>query len=193
VKLINTLTSSKLFKEYQGNKRLQWMIVIIVGILCLSVVKQLMDGLSPVRLETKAQLDLLARLNNVRHLPMDTALLTSSQQQLTNTKQTITTVSSLSTAEAQGLQDIEQRIGGLITRKRLNLIGSEEIKLGGRKFWSVRIEVAGQLAEDQFISLLRFFDANQHDTRLSSLQYSATRSKSISLVTDLLYASNDND
>ncbi|MFT7413119.1 MAG: type II secretory pathway pseudopilin PulG [Paraglaciecola sp.] len=187
VNLIENLSKNQLIVEYKNNIRLQWMLVIIVGIIALSLLKQIYDALDTQATDTKSQLNLQARLNSAAKQSFDSATLLSNQKEVEDLLSSFSDIASSSTAEAQALQDIDDKIGVLLKRKRLNLIGSQEILAGNRVLWAVRIEVNGQLAEKDFIQVLSFFDANQKNARITSMQYSPKISNTISLVADLMY------
>lgn len=187
VNVINQLKQSQIASEYTKNKRLQWMLTLIVVIVVLSFAKYTLDILTDYKAEAKTQLNLLTKLTNSANSPIDESLLTSITNHLQKQTEKITTVISSSTAEAQALEDIELNVGNLVTRKRLNLIGSEELTWGDQTFWSVRIEIAGQLEENKFVSLLKSFDSSNKNKRITSMQYSPKASNSINLVVDMLY------
>jgi hypothetical protein len=187
VNLIENLSKNQLIVEYKNNIRLQWMLVIIVGMIALSLLKQIYDALDTQATDTKSQLNLQARLNSAAKQSFDSATLLSNQKEVEDLLSSFSDIASSSTAEAQALQDIDDKIGVLLKRKRLNLIGSQEILAGNRVLWAVRIEVNGQLAEKDFIQVLSFFDANQKNARITSMQYSPKISNTISLVADLMY------
>ena len=90
-------------------------------------------------------------------------------------------------AEAQALAEVEQKLGKLLSRKRLNLLGSESLVGAKPILWQVRVEIAGQLAELDLIELLQHFDNQNKHARIASFQYSPKTSNSINLVVDLLY------
>jgi hypothetical protein len=187
VNLIENLSKNQLIVEYKNNIRLQWMLVIIVGMIALSLLKQIYDALDTQATDTKIQLNLQAKLNSAAKQSFDSATLLSTQKEVEELLSSFSDIASSSTAEAQALQDIDDKIGVLLKRKRLNLIGSEEILAGNRVLWAVRIEVNGQLAEKDFIQVLSFFDANQKNARVTSMQYSPKISNTINLVADLMY------
>ncbi|MGS2719900.1 hypothetical protein [Paraglaciecola aestuariivivens] len=181
------LAQSQLVKEYQANKRLQWMVVGIGVILLLSFLKQISVVLSDKQAEIQTQLKHFAKLKSVANQTFDSNLMQSIQAQVDSTLDNFMSVASSSTAEAQGLQDIDNKIGKYVKRKRLNLIGSEQVLAGNQEMWSVRIEIAGQVSEQDFVKILSHFDASQTTTRIASMQYSPKTSDSFSLVTDLIY------
>jgi hypothetical protein len=187
VNLIEKFSNHQLVIEFKNNTRLQWMVVVIMAIITLSLLKQISDALDTKRIGAKSQLNLQARLNSAAKQNFDSTILLSTQGEVDDILSSFSDIASSSTAEAQALQDIDDKIGVFLSRKRFNLIGSEEILAGNRLLWSVRIEVKGQLAEKDFIQVLSFFDSNQKDARITSMQYSPKISNTISLVADLMY------
>ncbi len=184
---LDTLKNSQLVTEYNKNKRLQWMILGIAVIIVISAIKSIVDDLSESKLDASNQLELLARLNHSTNENFDMLTFEDITKQAEEKMLEFSSVASASVAEAQGLKDIDEKIGGLLKRKRLNLIGSDELKFGRGTFWSVRIEISGQLEESDFIQMMSFFDNTQLTTRIASMQYSPKTSNSISLVVDLIY------
>jgi hypothetical protein len=185
--VLATLKNNQLVTEYNKNKRLQWMILGIAVIIIMSAIKSIADDLSEYRLDAKSQIELLARLNHSAKENVNMQAFEETAKQAEQKMLKFSSVASASVAEAQGLKDIDEKIGGILKRKRLNLIGSEELKFGGRIFWSVRIEISGQLAESDFIQMASFFDNTQLTARIASMQYSPKTSNSISLVVDLIF------
>lgn len=184
---LDTLKNSQLVTEYKKNKRLQWMILGIAVIIVVSAIKRIADDLSEYKEEAKSQLELLSRLNQSAKENFDMQTFEDIAKQAEQKMLEFSSVASASVAEAQGLEDVDEKIGGLLKRKRLNLIGSDELRFGGRTFWSVRIEISGQLVESDFIQIASFFDNTQLTTRIASMQYSPKTSNSISLVVDLIF------
>lgn len=193
MKVIEKVLNSELIKEYQSNKRLQWMVVGIAAVLVVSLCKQISVSLGSQRDATKNQLRLLSKLISTANQEFNAKELLVLESNVESALSSIKTVASASTAEAQALQDIEQKIGKYISRKRLKLIGSDEVLAGNHVFWSVRIEIAGQLNEKDFIQVLHFFDTTKEDARISSMQYSPKTSNTITLVVDLMYKRGSND
>jgi hypothetical protein len=191
--LLQKLINSQLYTEYQSNKRLQWMAVLIVTILTLSLVKQLSEILSEQRSQTSRQVNLLTRLTQTSTSVIDPEVVRKSDDAYANLLSSLPQASSPSTAEAQALVEVEQKIGLLLTRKRLNLLGSEAIGNNGQEIWSVRIEITGKLKEQDLIEVLGLFDAKVQHRRIASFQYSPTASNTINLVIDLMYMRANND
>ncbi|WP_416305722.1 hypothetical protein [Neptunicella sp. SCSIO 80796] len=187
------IKSSQAYAEFESNIRLQWMLVAIIIILAASFAKYLADGLNAERNEVKQQINLLARLQNAATLPLDEVKLTETNQNLQIALKNIPTVSSSSTAEAKALTDIEKMVGSLIKRKRINLLGSEQLQIGQVPFWSVRVDIAGQLNTTDFIEFLSYFDQDAKSRRIASLQYSPKTSNSLNLVVDMLYQRDRNE
>ncbi|WP_438864989.1 hypothetical protein [Neptunicella sp.] len=190
---VTRFKQSQAFAEYQSNPRLQWMVVAIVGMLALSLVKYFIDDLSLQQADVKQQINLLARLQSTAKQPLDEQQLTATNENFQLAIKNIPSVSSSSTAEAKALTDIEKIIGKLIKRKQINLLGSEELKVGQHPFWTVRVDISGQLNESNFIEFLSYFDQSAKNRRIASLQYSPKTSDSINLVVDMLYKRDGNE
>jgi hypothetical protein len=183
---------SQMFIEYQQNKRLQWMLVLIVTILALSLLKQLSDNRQQQRLQAQSQIELLARLKQSAHNNIDANIVESIKTAYSSWIDLLPKAASSSVAEAQALTDIDKNLGKLLKRKRLNLLGSEQLTDNNQVIWQVRVEISGQLAELDLIELLQHFDNQHKHARITSFQYSPKTSNSISLVVDLIYKRAEN-
>jgi hypothetical protein len=183
---------SQMFIEYQQNKRLQWMLVLIVTILALSLLKQLSDNRQQQRLQAQSQIELLARLKQSAHNNIDANIVESIKTAYSSWIDLLPKAASSSVAEAQALTEIDKNLGKLLKRKRLNLLGSEQLTDNNQVIWQVRVEISGQLAELDLIELLQHFDNQHKHARITSFQYSPKTSNSISLVVDLIYKRAEN-
>ena len=186
------LYQNKFFIEYQNNKRLQWMLVLIVAILVLSLMKKFTDGMQQQRSETLSQITLLEKLSQTAQNNTPVTIIESISIAYKYWNNSIPTAISGSIAEAKALTEIEQKLGMMITRKRVNLIGSEQLSDSKQVFWQVRVEIAGQMAELDLIKLLQHFDNNAQHARIASFQYAPKVSNSLNLVVDLLYRRTEN-
>jgi hypothetical protein len=185
--LIKKLAKSQLIAEYKQNKRLQWMVLLILCILAISLLKQFSDELSLQSNQTQNQLDLLARLEQTAQHTIDENIIASINRGYSDWLEYLPSAASASVAEAQALTEIEQNIGTLLKRKRLNLLGSERLIGSKQDIWQVRVEIAGQLDELNLIELLTHFDNTDKHARIASFQYSPKTSNSINLVIDVIY------
>ena len=187
MKLIEQFKQSASYQSLSENRRLQWMLVAIVAILCLSVAKSAVDSTSEPMGETRNQLALLAKLKASENQTIDPLQQSEIQQQLDEVLNLIPQATSISTAEAKTLADIESIIGQNLNNQRLNLLGTEEISAGNEIFWSVRVDVAGRVKEKELLSVLEHFDGDVSNGRLASFRFSPKTSDSINMVVDMLY------
>lgn len=185
--MLQKFYQSQLYIEYNKNRRLQWMSVGIVIILTLSLIKFYSDQQQQNRLQTKQQLALLAKYELTAQSKTDPAISEAIDTANIAWLEVLPTAQSTSVAEAQALTEIEQKVGTLLSRKRLNLLGSEQLEGAKTILWQVRVEIAGQLSEVNLIELLQNFDNQNKHARIASFQYSPKTSNSINLVVDLLY------
>lgn len=163
------------------------MVVLIFLILAVSLIKSLSETVNHQKRETIQQINLLARLTQSAQNTIDEKIVKNLDETYTKAISSLPQASSPSTAEAQALIDVEQKIGSMLTQKRLNLLGSEPVIENDQTFWSVRIEVSGKLTETKLIDLLKYFDRGVEHRRIASFQYSPKISNSINLVIDLMY------
>lgn len=185
--MLHKLYQSQLYIEYNKNHRLQWMTVGIVIILTLSLIKFYSDQQQQNRVQTQQQLALLAKYELTAQSQTDPAISAAIETANTAWLDALPTAQSASVAEAQALAEVEQKVGSLLSRKRLNLLGSEQLAGAKPILWQVRVEIAGQLSEVNLIELLQHFDNQHKHARIASFQYSPKTSNSINLVVDLLY------
>lgn len=179
--------------EYRGNRRLQWMLVAVLIILCISSIKWISDAITEIHDDVQRLVDLSARLEYTAAQPFNDELLQESQKTLEQALEVVPGAGSMSTAEAQALKQLERVLGDLIQQKRLNLLGSEEVKSNNTIFWQVRVEISGRLNNKDLIELLAHFDASQPHRRINALRYRPKASNTISLVADFLFRQADNE
>jgi hypothetical protein len=185
--MLQKFYQSQLYLEYNKNRRLQWMSVGIVVILTLSLIKFYSDQQQQNRLQTQQQLAFLAKYKITAQSETDPAISAAINAANKAWLEVLPTAQSASVAEAQALAEVEQKMGELVSRKRLNLLGSEQLSGAEPVLWQVRVEIAGQLSELDLIELLQYFDNQNKHARIASFQYSPKSSNSINLVADLLY------
>jgi len=185
--MLQQFYQSQLYVEYNKNRRLQWMCVGICIILTLSLIKFYTDQQQENREQTQQQLALLAKYKLTALSKADPAISVAIDAANTRWLEALPAAQSASVAEAQALAEVEQKIGKLLSRKRLNLLGSEPLAGAKPILWQVRVEIAGQLSELDLIELLQHFDNQNKHARITSFQYSPKASNSINLVVDLLY------
>jgi hypothetical protein len=169
------------------------MMVFIVLILAITLIKQFSDNINQQRSETLTQINLLARLTQTANNTIDENVISNLEASYARVLNTLPQATSASTAEAQALTEVEKNLGVMITRKRLNLLGSEQLGQNHQAFWTVRIEVSGQLSEKKLIDLLKFFDSEVQHRRIASFQYSPKISNTINIVIDLMYMRDNNE
>lgn len=187
MKFMQSFYQSSLYVEYQNNLRLRWMSVAIAAIIALSLLKYFSDAVHLQRSQTQSQIELLARLELAAKSGPNDEVADEISSAYFNWLEALPNAASSSVAEAQALTEVEQQFGTLFKRKRLNLVGSEQLAGMTRDFWQVRIEVAGQMAELDLIELLQHFDSQHKYARIASFQYSPKTSNTINLVIDLIY------
>ncbi|MBC3764943.1 hypothetical protein [Neptunicella marina] len=190
---IQTILNSPVMQEFKRNLRLQWLLLLVIAILGLSATKALFDKVETSKQTVSQQLTLLSRLKLAASVPLENTKIEVVDKLLMTHLERIPAVASSSIAEAKALEDVEKKIGILLKRKRINLLGSDLIELPSTNLWSVRLEIAGQLTPEDFIKFIEHFDINSENMRISSLQYSPKTSNSISIVIDILYKREANE
>lgn len=181
------IQNSNLYKEVQGNIRLQWLLVAILAILLLSFSKNVSDGVNNKEQQLLDDLGLLGKLSAISQAPLDE---NESQRVSTLVGQQLDKLpnaTSMSIAEATALAFSEKNVGKTVDNLRVDIIGAQSIVLGNTRFWQVRIKIEGRLAPLKLIDFMSEFDGEQIGQRLITLQYRPGASNVLSAVFDLLY------
>ncbi len=173
--------------EIQNNRRLQWMVLVVLLILFYLLHSVAGSVIKDLRSDTQNLVDLAARLEQTAAQAFDDGQLTESGKQLDEALDLLPAASSSSTAEAHALKQVEKIVGPLLLRKRLNLLESQELTTHSKLFWQVRIEITGQLKQSDLIKLLSHFEPSQTHRRINALRYRPNASNTLSVVADFLY------
>lgn len=184
---LDKFRDSEVLTSLRENVRLQWMLFAIIAILCLSLSKTALDSLDEPISEIRTQQALLLKLKLSESHTIDPDELKQNEAKLADLLAIIPTATSIATAEAKTLVDVDELVGKQLMNLRMNLLGTEEIKVGSSTFWTVRVDVAGQVKDKAILSVLEHFDKRQSNSRLASLQFSPKTANSITLVVDMLY------
>jgi len=163
------------------------MILAVLVLVFLSISAWFSSLVTELREETAAAINFSSRLQYLSDKHIDKAKLKRLKEEVDRQIILFPTAQSESVAEAQALKELEDILGPLIYKKRLNLLGSERLDTDNTLFWQVRIEVSGQLQSTKLIDLLSYFDATQVHRRLNALRYQLNRSNTVNLVVDVLY------
>ena len=191
MKLIDRIVHTRFYQEYAENLRLQWLVLAVVAIVTLSFAKKVYDTLDVQRQDVQTEVSLLAKLTGSSQREFDASLTEAINDRFRTSLQDIPGAASSSTAEAAALQEIDTLLGNTIQRKRVNLIGSQQLVFGNTTLWEVRLEVVGQLRGRDFIPVLSHFDNSALQRRVVTVQYSPNGSNGINLVVDLLFRQED--
>lgn len=186
-KLVFQFKQTKLAQELNQQPRLQWLILFIFVILLVSVSKSGFDAVALYRENMENEINLYNRLNALKNAEFSSTELDEAAQQSEKLSDAIPIASSQNAAQASALSEIEQELRSLAERERYKLLGSEVITIGGKQFWSIRIEIVGQLKPNNTLALMQAFDPKVLHRRVSSFRYSPKANNSLSLVVDLLY------
>ena len=185
------LTQSKLSQEIKGNLRLQWLLVAVLCILVLSLSRFLLDSTAPKLDEATRQALLLSRLTNTINNPVSDDAYKELQKKLEATIQRFPVSASQSVAEAGALSSAEEDIATLFKDGRVDIVGSQVIPMGQRRFWEVRLKVEGRMDSLKLIQLLEYFDGDSPNRRLISMQYRPKAADVVTIVYDVLYLQGD--
>jgi|GEM_PF-2953204 len=186
-KFISQIEQSESFSAVNNQPRLQWLLLIVLMIISASIVKYGVDSVLEYRASISNEINLFDRLTRVSQTEFSEQELTVAQLESSELSAAIPTASSQNAAQASALSEIENLLGNLADRERYNLLGSETINVGNKQFWSIRIEIVGQVKSQKMLGFLEPFDAKVIHRRITSMQYSPKAANSINLVVDLLY------
>ena len=190
----NPISPSKIsISEFRNNPRLRWMTLAALVLIFFSTISWFSDLITQMRTDTAQAVNFSSRLQKISDQEFDTAALNEVKKEVKQQMILFPVASSGSVAEAQALKELEEALGPLITKKRFNLLGSEQLNTDATFFWQVRLEVSGQLQSSDLIDLLSYFDSTQTHRRLNAFGYQLNRSNTINLVADLLYLRADDE
>ena len=190
----NPISLSKIsISEFRNNPRLRWMTLAALVLIFFSTISWFSDLITQMRTDTAQAVNFSSRLQKISDQEFDTAALNEVKKEVNQQMILFPVASSGSVAEAQALKELEEALGPLITKKRFNLLGSEQLNTDATFFWQVRLEVSGQLQSANLIDLFSYFDSTQTHRRLNAFRYQPNRSNTINLVADLLYLGDDDE
>ena len=175
------------WQEFQQNKRLQWLLVVVVLIVLLSTFKSASDAVAALQRSVAAQQTVLARLQAASARPLSIEDVDEWVQKTNRLKASAPQVPSASIAEAQALAMLEALNKRLLRRGRATLIGTETLDWEQNRLWQVRLELSGQLDSSDWVSFLQTVDGSNAFVRLASLQYRPKASNAITVVIDYLF------
>ena len=184
--ILAKLRENSAVQELNTNKRLQWLLVIIVGMLCASGLKGLSDNNDQIVTEIKNQQRLLARLDSASKVELSDAQVEEMVEQASKMLATIPNAPSLSVAEANALSRIET-LSIDLKRARSSLVGSEPLNIQGHLIWQVRVEVQGQLDEQKLMAFLEKIDGHDSALRVVSFRYKPGNRGTFATVVDFIF------
>ena len=179
--------------EFRNNPRLRWMTLAALVLVFFSTITWFSSLVTKMRTDTLETVNFASRLQDISDKPFDEDALTKIKKEVNQQITLFPEARSGSVAEAQALKELEEILGSLITRKRVNLLGSERLQTDATFFWQVRLEINGQLQSSKLIDLLSYFDSTQAHRRLNAIRYQLDRSNTINLVVDLLYRGTEDE
>lgn len=185
--MLKSIKNTKLVIEFKANPRLQWLSLLVLAILLVSLVKSVSDYTGTLQATADSQQAMVDRLNRAASANLPPELVKDAQVAVAALNEKAPTVALQSIAEAEALTRAEKYLAALLKRARANLVGTEVITMGGDAFWQIRIELNGQLDSKKLITLLEKFDGSDPYVRLASFQYRPKVSNDMTLVADYLY------
>lgn len=182
----SALRNHPAFQELNTNKRLQWLLLIIVGMLCASGLKALSDKNDEIVAEIQTQQRLLNRLDAAAKMELTEQQVEERVNQANELLAKIPDAPSLSVAEANALSRIES-LSSNLQRARSSLVGSEILEVSNNTMWQVRVEVQGQLDDKHFASFLEKVDGHDPTLRVVSFRYKPGNRGTFATVIDFIF------
>lgn len=181
------ILKNKAVVEIREQARIQWLLLIVLILILISISKIAYDSVLNAKRETNAVVSLHQRLLKVQATEFSEDLLSAETKKATALLAEIPDASSLSTAEASALAELETLLSNTLERSRFNLLGTDSILVGDQYLWSVRIEINGMLPEENLTPFFDVFSPQAKHRRVSSMQYSPKASNGLIVVADMLF------
>ena len=162
------------------------LILVLIIIYCL-IATEASRLIEDLRSDASNTISLSSRSKIISDRPLDKTLLKKMSEITEQRLGMLPTASSASVAEALALRELEELCNPIISKKRLTLLSSEELRTNTYSFWQIRVEVSGRLEISNLMDLLEAFDASQISRRISAFSYKPNASNTVSLIADLLY------
>lgn len=172
--------------EVRENSRLQWLLVLVLFIVVLSLSDVMLGTIDAQASDVKSQARLLSKLNNAIENPIDENASKEISKALAERKETIPVSVSRSIAEAGALSSAEQKISVLLNNGRVDIVGTKTLTFANEAFWEVRIKIEGRMPPLKFIELLELFDGAEPHRRLVSMQYRPKAANVVTIVYDVM-------
>ncbi len=178
--------------EFQGNKRLQWMILVVLVCIYFMTAIGLLERLSAYSALTTQNIGIASRMQNIAMQSISDELLDDIRARVDEKLSLLPRAESQNVAEARALKEFEEIINPLLTNTRFTLIDSEELKTDSETFWQVTIEISGKLPTSSVVKLLTEFDSSVAHRRISIFRYRMDSSNYTNFVAKLLFAKTNN-
>lgn len=177
---------NKLLEEVRTNKRVQWLGLIILGLLSISGLKALSEENSSLVTEIQNQHRLLQKLDAATKLKLDVEDVELTVQKADVLLSRLPMAPSIAVAEAESLSRIA-RITSNVKKSRSSLVATNTINTAQNTLWQVRVELQGQLDEQFFSSFLQKIDGSDPTVRLISMRYRPDRAGVLYIVVDFMF------
>ena len=183
---------SQVNSEFQENKRLQWMVLVVLACVYFIIVTGLLEQLSSYSTLTTQNIAMSSRMQNIATQSISNQLLDDIRARVGEKLSVLPRADSRNVAEARALKEFEEIINPLLTNTRLTLIDSEELKTDTETFWQVTIEVSGKLPASSAVKLLAEFDSSVAHRRINIFRYRMDSSNYNNFIVKLLFAKTTN-
>ncbi|AEP31205.1 hypothetical protein [Brumicola nitratireducens] len=185
--MFDNLKATAAYAELSSNKRLQWLLLLVLALLLLYVLNAVSTLIEDEKTLLTSQIGLHQRLVAAKNTPFDQDKFVQQKNIAQQYLNELPTASSQSAAEASALAALEAALGKKVERNRFNLLGSDLVRLGNTKLWSVRIEINGRLDESGVVNFLDEFTTEKPYRRIASMQYAPKSNNMLVIVIDYLY------
>lgn len=183
--MVKKLADNPHLEEFGANKRLQWMVLVVLLMLMFYVFGALNSRVSELKKSVKQQAFYLERLKSSAQVNVSDDEIVQLSEKLSQKLATLPKINSKSLAEVVALNDFEKVIEGLIKNKSLTILGSED--LNGGQYVSISLEIRGFIERPKFIELLTQLQNQDKNFAIGGLVYEPKRSSRFTILVKALY------
>ncbi|GBL04178.1 hypothetical protein [Glaciecola sp. KUL10] len=190
--LVNSFKNSDLYLQVKNQTRLQWLLLVVMLILAISLCERLIVAVNSQSNELSRSYELMEKLENVKAHPLSEKTISEIDTAFDSILKQMQTVNSVSVAEADALKQMESLVADVFKSLRMNLIGNDSLTLASYEVITIRVQASGQLEAANLVTLLEKIE-NSANQRLYTFQYSPRTSDRVEIVIDFQFLESNND
>lgn len=173
--------------EVKSNNRLQWMILLVLAILLISLAKFLLDYKANLAATYQQEQRVYERLYLASQTSVPDGVFHSSNEVLDNELSNLRSSPSLSVAEAEAITYAET-VTKNFSNRNIILVGAKGILQGlDLNLWEVRLELTGKISSSDFPQFLAELSKPESGTRIVTMRYRMGRQNQFYAVVDVLF------